>query len=422
MTTVLALLTLSLSTVLPLPAAEQPEIFTTLGHDQAVSRARNEDRLLLIDFTAVWCSPCRKMDQTTWVDEAVIRWVGEHALAIQVDVDEEHDVRDNYKIQAMPTIVVVLDGEEVDRAIGYRDGEDLLAWLQGVASGHTMLDGLRGVEDTDVDGRYKLAKTLLSSGEDAEATGHLLWLWQHALEYAPSYVGVRLSFMVSDIKILVTRHQPAWDAFAQVADDVRSTIDGGSRSYSVFKDWTVLSDILGRTDELILWVEDHVDEQGRLSGFNTQVSTVLAEMFIDSERLADAGRLYDDIGAVARQHAEQARLMQRMMGGGDETSGADDPSMTAFFSEKLLTLQRVALAADRRADAAVVEEALLSIQDDVATRLAIVDGALAGGAVEPRHARLVGTALADADNEHDTALAESLMDDVAAALAENGGN
>jgi len=38
---------------------------------------------------APWCGPCREMDRTTWRDEALVKWVQEHAIAIQIDGSAE---------------------------------------------------------------------------------------------------------------------------------------------------------------------------------------------------------------------------------------------------------------------------------------------------------------------------------------------
>jgi len=101
----------------PLPAgvlaalsADAP--IADLDYTAALARAKEHRELLLVDFTASWCQPCKRMETDTWESEEVVAWLGEHALAIQVDVDERQELAKQLHVKAMPTVVVVRDGEK----------------------------------------------------------------------------------------------------------------------------------------------------------------------------------------------------------------------------------------------------------------------------------------------------------------------
>lgn len=65
----------------------------------------------LIYFSAKWCSPCRMLSPR--MDE-----LAKEIVVEKVDVDDQPDLATKYSIQSIPTIIVVVDGEEKERRVG----------------------------------------------------------------------------------------------------------------------------------------------------------------------------------------------------------------------------------------------------------------------------------------------------------------
>jgi len=154
------------------PAWATAPMFSPLPLEQARAQALEEKKLLLIDFTAEWCAPCQVMDESTWVDPAVVQWLGAHAVAVQVDVDAQEEIARSFQIEAMPTLVILREGKEFARVDGYQEPGELLEWLEGVRQGKTKVDQLKANGDSrvgtagpaDIETRYALAKQLALTG------------------------------------------------------------------------------------------------------------------------------------------------------------------------------------------------------------------------------------------------------------------
>jgi len=72
------------------------------------------DKVVLVDFYATWCGPCKKLSP---IIEEVATEHDEIKL-IKVDVDQNPNLSQQFSITAMPTLVVIKNGEEVDRSVG----------------------------------------------------------------------------------------------------------------------------------------------------------------------------------------------------------------------------------------------------------------------------------------------------------------
>jgi thiol-disulfide isomerase/thioredoxin len=106
--------------------ASQP----TASYAALASQAAEEHKLLVVDVMATWCGPCKKMEKDSWSHPDVEAWMKENAVFAQVDVDEQREMSEALKIEAMPTVIVFKDGQELRRNVGYLNAEQLLAWLK----------------------------------------------------------------------------------------------------------------------------------------------------------------------------------------------------------------------------------------------------------------------------------------------------
>ncbi len=79
------------------------------------SEALDTDKLVLIDFWAQWCGPCRMLSP---IVEQLAEEYEDKAVIGKVDVDTNQEVSMKYGIRSLPTILLIKNGEVVDKHVG----------------------------------------------------------------------------------------------------------------------------------------------------------------------------------------------------------------------------------------------------------------------------------------------------------------
>ncbi|MDA8388995.1 MAG: thioredoxin [Nitrospiraceae bacterium] len=89
------------------------------------------DGLVMVDFWAAWCGPCRIIAPT--VEEIAGEYAGRLKVA-KLNTDENPDVASRYKIMGIPTLLFFKGGEKLDQIVGAVPKPQLKAKIEALLS------------------------------------------------------------------------------------------------------------------------------------------------------------------------------------------------------------------------------------------------------------------------------------------------
>lgn len=111
------------------PATNAVPALSTLGaHENLDARLAAAPGMVLIDFYADWCGPCRRQGKILHDLEAeAARY---NAIMIKVDIEQHPELAQRYDASRLPTLIALRGGQIVQRQTGLASAEQVTAMLQ----------------------------------------------------------------------------------------------------------------------------------------------------------------------------------------------------------------------------------------------------------------------------------------------------
>ena len=86
-----------------------------------------EEGLVLVDFWATWCGPCKMIAP---VLEELDAEMSETVKIVKVDVDDNQETAGQFGIMSIPTLLLFKDGQPVEKVVGFQPKEALVQLVQ----------------------------------------------------------------------------------------------------------------------------------------------------------------------------------------------------------------------------------------------------------------------------------------------------
>jgi len=110
--------------------------------EDGLAKARQENKLVMIEFMASWCPSCHEMEKKTFSDSNVIAKISVF-VPVRIDIDQQREVAEKYNALAqkyggigIPNILFLAsDGTKIKHIVGYQSPEEFLAVIASILAG-----------------------------------------------------------------------------------------------------------------------------------------------------------------------------------------------------------------------------------------------------------------------------------------------
>lgn len=96
-----------------------------ITNEQFEEKVVNNKKLVIVDFFANWCGPCKMlMPVLEEIDNEI-----EDVQIVKVNIDQDEELAKKFGVLSIPTLIFFKEGKEVEKTIGYRQKSQIVEIL-----------------------------------------------------------------------------------------------------------------------------------------------------------------------------------------------------------------------------------------------------------------------------------------------------
>jgi putative thioredoxin len=161
-----------------------------LDEQKAVERfqqaivAPSRDKLVILDFWAEWCGPCKALGPT--LEKVAAEYANKGVVLAKLNVDEEPFIAAQFQVRSIPTVYAIFQGQPVADLTNARTESQLKQVLDQLLA-QLPIDGAAGEPQEDIAGLVAMGEQVLAEGDGERAAS----IFAQIAEIAPDDAGVQ---------------------------------------------------------------------------------------------------------------------------------------------------------------------------------------------------------------------------------------
>lgn len=89
----------------------------------------NDNKVVFVDFWATWCGPCQMISPI--IEQIADEYV-EKMPVVKIDIDQNSELAEEYKIMSIPTVILFKDGKEIQRLVGAKSSAEYISEIKNL--------------------------------------------------------------------------------------------------------------------------------------------------------------------------------------------------------------------------------------------------------------------------------------------------
>jgi len=190
-----------------------------LDEQKAVERFRQQvvepsrDKLVVLDFWAEWCGPCKAL--TPVLEKVAAEYADKGVILAKINVDEEQFIAAQFQVRSIPTVYAMFQGQPVADLTPMRSESQLKQALDQLLS-QLPIEGGAADQQAEIAPLIAMGEQMLAEGDGERAVS----IFEQIVEMVPEDAGAQSGL----IRALVAagRHEDARAAFDALPQDLRA--------------------------------------------------------------------------------------------------------------------------------------------------------------------------------------------------------